>query len=95
MSKYMNNAMKPAKLTKPEEYKTWSTFYTGTFDPVNKAVTAKDISAFDKAYADSISSCNSCHEAMGYKFIKILKQNTPADQHVDYTLKSEPGDVPK
>lgn len=95
MSKYMNNAMNPAKLTKPDEYKNWSTFYTGAFDPVNKAISAKDITAFDTAYASSITSCNACHEAMGYKFIKILKQDTPADQHVDYTVKSEPTDVPK
>ena len=52
MSKYMNNAMNPAKLTKPDEYQKWSSFYTGAFDPVNKAIAAKDLSAFDKAYAD-------------------------------------------
>lgn len=95
MSKYMNGAMNPAKLTKPDEYQKWSSFYTGAFDPVNKAITAKDITAFDAAYSTSIGSCNSCHEAMGYKFIKVLKRDTPANQHVDYTLQSEPGDVPK
>src|ERR1035437_369395 len=29
MSKYMNGAMNPAKLTKPDEYKTWQGFYEG------------------------------------------------------------------
>jgi hypothetical protein len=28
MSKYMNGALNPAKLTKPEEYKKWSQFYS-------------------------------------------------------------------
>lgn len=95
MSKYMNNAMNPAKVTKPEEYQNWATFYAGPFDPVNKAISAKDLSAFDTAYATVISSCNACHESMGYKFIKILKRDVPADQHVDYTVASEPTDVPK
>src|SRR5690349_6365514 len=27
MSKYMNGAMNPARLTKPEEYKEWQSFY--------------------------------------------------------------------
>ena len=39
MSKYMNGAMNPAKVTKPAEYETWKTFYAETFDPVNKANT--------------------------------------------------------
>src|SRR5215469_4029690 len=30
MSKYMNGAMTPAKVTKPAEYKTWASFYSGT-----------------------------------------------------------------
>jgi len=95
MSKYMNNAMNPAKVTKPEEYQNWAAFYTGPFDPVNKAINAKDLAAFDTAYTTVITSCNACHESMGYKFIKILKQDAPADQHVDYTVASEPTDVPK
>ena len=95
MSKYMNSAMNPAKLTKPDEYKTWASFYTGTFDPVNKAIQAKDFTAFDKAYTDAIAACNGCHDGMGYKFIKQLKPTDPKDKELDNTLKSEPGDVPK
>ena len=34
MSKYMNGAMNPAKLTKPDEYKTWKNFYEGRFATV-------------------------------------------------------------
>lgn len=36
MSKYMNGAMNPASLTKPDEYKVWKNFYDNTFAPVNK-----------------------------------------------------------
>lgn len=95
MSKYMNNAMNPAKVTKPEEYQNWAAFYSGPFDPVNKAINAKDLAAFDTAYTTVISSCNACHESMGYKFIKIIKQDVPTDTHADYTVASEPTDVPK
>lgn len=95
MSKYMNSAMNPAKLTKPAEYPAWASFYTGAFDPVNKAIAAKDFAAFDKAYTSAIESCNGCHASMGYKFIKIPKAQAPVDTHLDYNQKSEPGDVPK
>lgn len=95
MSKYMNGAMNPAKLTKPDLYPAWSGFYTGAFDPVNKAITAKDFAAFDKTYTSVIDSCNGCHTSTGYKFIKIVKVSEPADKHNDNTVKSEPGDVPK
>ena len=95
MSKYLNNAMNPTKVTKPEEYQNWAAFYTGPFDPVNKAIAAKDLTAFNTAYTNSISSCNACHEASGYKFVKIVKEDTASDQHLDNTLMTEPTDVPK
>jgi hypothetical protein len=95
MSKYMNNAMNPAKVTKPDEYPAWSSFYTGAFDPVNKAIAAKDFDAFDKAYTAVINSCNACHDSMGYKFIKISKAEAPVNIHMDYNMASEPTDVPK
>lgn len=95
MSKYMNGSMNPASVTKPAEYKVWKGFYDETFAPVNKAIQAKDFAAFDKAYSAVITDCNSCHEGMGYGFIKLVKLNNPADPGINYTLKSEPGDVPK
>lgn len=95
MSKYMNGAMNPAKLTKPEEYKTWASFYKDEFAPVDKAIQAKDLKAFEKAYTAVIDNCNSCHAGMGYGFIKVAKMKTPADPGILYTGKSEPGDVPK
>jgi cytochrome c556 len=95
MSKYMDSAMNPAKVTKPNEYPAWTSFYKGAFDPVNKAIAAKDFAAFDKAYATAIDSCNGCHASMGYKFIKVFRPAAATDIHMDYTLKSEPGDLPK
>jgi hypothetical protein len=95
MSKYMNGSMNPASVTKPAEYKVWKGFYDGTFAPVNKAIQAMDFMAFETAYIAVINDCNGCHQGMGYGFIKVARLNAPADNGVDYTVKSEPGDVPK
>lgn len=95
MSKYMNGAMNPARVTKAAEYKAWQDFYEGTFAPVNKAIQAKDLKGFEKEYAAVVGSCNGCHAGMGYGFIKVVKQNASSDIGIDYTVKSLPGDVPK
>lgn len=95
MSKYMNGAMNPAALTKAEEYKVWKSFYEGSFAGVNKAIQAKDLKAFNKSYGAVVADCNNCHKGMGYGFIQVVKLKAPADQGINYTVKSEPGDVPK
>jgi len=95
MSKYMDKAMNPAALTKPKEYKDWRTFYDDEFAPVNKAIQAKNMAAFDAAYFEAIKSCNECHQAMDYGFIRVGKQPGPSDASLDYNRKSEPGAVPK
>jgi hypothetical protein len=94
MSKYMNGAMNPAMLTKPAEYPVWKAFYEGSFAPVNKAIQAKDFKAFEITYTEVINACNGCHKAMGYGFIQVTKLDAPADNGMNYTVKSEPGDVP-
>jgi hypothetical protein len=94
MSKYMNGALNPATLTKPNEYPAWKNFYENAFAPVNNAINAKDLKAFETAYTAVTQTCNACHQAMGYGFIKIVKLSTPADNGIDYTIKSNPGDVP-
>jgi hypothetical protein len=65
MSKYMNGSMSPASVTKPEEYKVWQGFYSGAFAPVDKAIQAKDLKAFESAYKGVIEGCNGCHSSMG------------------------------
>jgi hypothetical protein len=94
MSKYMNAAMNPARVTKADEYKVWESFYANTFAPVNKAIQAKDLKAFDTAYNAVIGDCNGCHQGMGYGFIKVIKLSAPANNGMDYETKSNPGDVP-
>jgi len=95
MSKYMNGAMNPAKLTKPAEYAEWANFYGKTFEPVNKAIMVQDFKAFEKEYKAVIKNCNECHAGMGYGFIKVKQLKAPADQGIDYAVKSKATDVPK
>ena len=95
MSKYMNNAMNPASLTKPKEYPVWKNFYEKDFAPVNSAIQAQDFKAFATAHEDVIRSCNACHILMGYSFIEVVKQKTPSDNGMDYTVASNAADVPK
>jgi hypothetical protein len=95
MSKYMNGSMNPAMVTKPKEYEDWKAFYSDTFAPVNKAITAQDFKAFAKEYNAVIKSCNACHEGMGYGFIKVIKMKEPANKGISYLLKSKATDVPK
>jgi len=95
MSKYMNGAMNPAKITKPNEYPLWQSFYEEKFAPVNKAIGAKDLAVFEKEYTAVIKECNACHTAMGYAFIKVVKQKAPSDQGIDYKVPSKAEDVPK
>ena len=42
-----------------------------------------------------IKNCNDCDAGMGYGFIKVVKQKTPADVGIDYKVKSKATDVPK
>ncbi|HMK55837.1 MAG TPA: hypothetical protein VK448_04300 [Dissulfurispiraceae bacterium] len=95
MSKYMNGAMNPAKVTKSAEYPVWKSFYDDTFAPVNKAIYARDFAAFEKEYTAVIPKCNDCHAAMGYGFIKVVRMPAPADTGIAYTGKSKAEDVPK
>jgi len=95
MSKYMNNALNPAKVTKPDEYPLWESFYKEKFAPVNKAIMAKDFAAFEKEYTAVIKECNACHTAMGYGFIQVAKEKTPPDNGIKYNVPSKAEDVPK
>ena len=62
---------------------------------MNKALTAKALPAFGKAYNALIAECNVCHAGMvGYGFIRVVKEKFPFDVGIDYTLSSKAEDVP-
>lgn len=95
MSKYMDKAMNPAKVTKPKEYPSWAAFYKDDFAGVNKAIAAEDKAAFEKEYKAVIASCNECHVGMGYGFIEVVHVTAPPDLGINYKMPSKATDVPK
>lgn len=95
MGKYMNGAMNPAKVTKPNEYADWKSFYEDDFAKVTAAIASENLDTFKKEFNSVISSCNDCHVAMGYGFIKVVKLAAPADQGIEYNMASKAADVPK
>lgn len=92
MMKYMKGAMNPASITKPEEYKILQSWEKSNFAPLVAAMEKKDFAAFERAFNNTINSCNSCHDAMGYGMIDYKLPPQPFDQHLDYNLKTEPTD---
>jgi len=95
MSRYMNRAMNPLKVTNPNGYEDWKSFYETTFARVNNAIMAQDIKVFTSEYDTALKSCNACHEVMGYGFIKVIRLTEPVDKSLTYILKSKATDVPK
>jgi hypothetical protein len=89
MSKHIKDTMHPAKVTEPKIYDDWKVFYETMFGPINKAILAQDLRAFEREYDEAIQSCNLCHEATGNGFIKIIKLREPADKEMDYLLKTK------
>ena len=41
------------------------------FEDLHKAILAKDLTAFDKAYGDFTSACNACHEGTNHGIVVI------------------------
>ena len=93
--KYMDGAMSPAKIAKPQEQPLWENSCAEKFAPGNKAIAATALPAFDKAYNAPIAECNARHAGIvGYGFIGVVKQKFPSDGRIDCSLSSEAEDVP-
>jgi len=94
MSKYLGKAMNLAKITKPNEFPEFQSFYKKEFASLNKAIEAEDLTAFKKEYTKVTKSCNECHTTFGYKFLKVVHLSAPVDPGLDYKLSSKASDVP-
>lgn len=91
-SKHMNDAMNPVKVTRPQKYAVWQTFYKESFAPLNDAVKAMDFKRFDAEYRGMIKKCDACHEGMGYGYIKVRQLSKQAEPGIDYHVKSRAAD---
>ena len=94
MADVMQDYMAPTQLTNVKNYTLWDSFIKGNLgdtSALNKAMDAKDMVAFEKAYSDTINNCNACHTSLGFKFIKKIKAPSP-EVNLDYSLQSNASD---
>ncbi len=56
--------------TRPNNAEKLKNFESTYLDPIEKAIDAKDLSAFENAYNNAIKGCNGCHAATGHPYIK-------------------------
>jgi len=94
MTDVMQDYMSPIQISRIKVYPQWAAFVKGNLgddSALKKAIDAKDMAAFEKAYSGAITNCNICHTNNGFKFIKKVKAAAP-EANLDYTLKSEPSD---
>ncbi len=90
MLNYMMKAMKPASVTKPNEYKVLQKWEKSNYPPIHDAIRKKDMVAFDKAFANTTTACNACHAGAGYPYVLYKLPGQPFDMHLNYTTKTEP-----
>lgn len=92
MSRSMNAAMNPTKVTQEYLYPFWENFYGSYYKPVNAAIDANDFKTFDQEVLAVVDKCNSCHFTMGFAFVKVRKPTVPATQLLDLSVKSKASD---
>jgi hypothetical protein len=92
MSRSMNAAMSPTKVTQPYLFPFWEFFYENYFKLVNNAIEAQDSKAFEREVLAVVAKCNNCHAEMGFAFVRVRKPVVPATQLLDLSVKSKAAD---
>lgn len=92
MSRSMNAAMSPIKVSQEYLYPFWENFYANYYKPVTMAIDAQDAKGFEKEFTAVIDKCNSCHFTMGFAFVRVRKPTVPASQLLDFKVKSRAND---
>lgn len=59
---------------------------------LSNSIARKNLNDFEKAYDETRSACNGCHESSGHKFIQIVRPATPPVTNQRWDL--EPEDEP-
>lgn len=94
MAKYqvveMTEIQEVAETTRTNRAPLLKSFEDGFLVPLEKAIDAKDLSAFTAAYDKAITGCNACHagsssgDFTSYKFVKITRPTAPVFDNVDW-----------
>jgi hypothetical protein len=92
MSRSLNAAMSPTRVTQTYLFPFWEYFYGNYFKQVNNAIEAQDAKAFEKEVTAIIDKCNGCHQEMGFPFVRVRKPVAPATLLLDLNVKSKASD---
>jgi len=75
------------ELTRPGKAPMLKSFESAYLDPLDKAIDAKDWSAFETAYNKGVEGCNGCHAATGHPYIKYVLPSNPPEMPETITSK--------
>jgi hypothetical protein len=67
--KVMREIQEVGETTRPPRKEALIAFEGAYLDPIEKAITAKDLKKFDVAVKATMQACNACHVAQGFPFI--------------------------
>jgi hypothetical protein len=65
------------EITRPKRAEALKTFESKYLDPLGKAITAKDMNAFESAFKEAQDGCNACHKDQGYPYIRYELPKAP------------------
>lgn len=79
MIKEAREIQEVGETTRPARAQALKAFEQSYFDPLDKAIKAKEFKAFNKAFDDAVQGCNGCHASQGFPYIKyVLPKQLPA-----------------
>ncbi len=79
-----------SEITRPGKAGLLREFEHSYLDPLEKAIEAQDWSAFKTRFDAAIAGCNGCHAATGHPFIHYKLPPAPAQNYIDFNLKTKP-----
>ncbi len=88
--KELGEAQEVAEVTRPSRAEMLKAFESSYLVPLGKTIVAKDLDAFGKGFLAAEQGCNACHTALGYGFIQVHVEQTPAPGVLDFSLQTEP-----
>lgn len=60
------------------------TMFLPASEELKQTIQSKDTAVFLKGYDLALNSCNNCHAASGYDFIRIIRPSQPAFKNQEY-----------
>jgi hypothetical protein len=78
MIKEAREIQEVGETTRPARAQALKAFEQSYLDPLEKAIKAKGLNDFKKAFNDAVQGCNGCHASMGFPYIKYVLPKQPS-----------------